>query len=95
MAAYVILIRNNPPHDPAKMAAYGKKLVEFRLTHAQAPRAVWRHGSARGQPAERCSHPGISHVRRRTELVLQSCLSGGCSASQEGRGVRAFIVQGL
>ena len=96
MAAYVILIRDNPPHDPAEMAAYRKKSAEHPPPPTLKPLVLYGAMEALegSQPdgAVILEFPTFEDARN---WYYSPAYQAAAAHRKKGAEYRAFIVQGL
>ena len=96
MAAYVILIRDNPPHDPAEMAAYGRKSAEGAPPPTLKPLVLYGAMEAlEGTVPDGAVILEFPTVQDARDWYHSPRYQAAVVHRKKGADYRAFIVQGL
>jgi uncharacterized protein (DUF1330 family) len=96
MVAYVILIREKPPHDPAEMEAYGRKVAETPPPATLKPLVLYGAmealEGALPDGAVVLEFPTVEDARN---WYYSPTYQAAAAHRKKGADYRAFIVQGL
>ena len=96
MAAYVILIRDNPPHDPAEMAEYGRKAAEGKPPATLKPLVLYGAMEAlEGKLPDGAVLLEFPTVQDARDWYYSPRYQAAAVHRKKGADYRAFIVQGL
>lgn len=96
MAAYVILIRDNPPHDLGEMAAYGRKVAETAPPATLKPLVLYGAMEAlEGKLPDGAVVLEFPTVEEARNWYYSPTYQAASAHRKKGADYRAFIVQGL
>jgi uncharacterized protein (DUF1330 family) len=96
MVAYVILIRESPPHDPAAMAEYGRKAAEGKPPATLKPLALYGAMEAlEGRLPDGAVLLEFPTVQDARDWYYSPRYQAAAVHRKKGADYRAFIVQGL
>jgi len=96
MPAYVILIRDNPPHDLAEMAAYGRKVAENPPPASLKPLVLYGAMEAlEGKVPDGAVVLEFPTVEDARKWYYSPTYQAAAAHRKKGADYRAFIVQGL
>lgn len=96
MTAYVILIRDNPPHTPAEMEAYGRKVAESPPPANLKPLVLYGAMEAlEGTLPDGVVVLEFPTVEDAQQWYHSPNYQAAAAHRKKGADYRAFIVQGL